>query len=120
MRSGKPALVRFYFDADVLGLAKVLVQVRADVTYPGDPGGTLHRRTRPACPITTTAVKDDVWIPQVASLGWLIITRDSRITRNRGRYQLYATVEPGWWRWLARKPSEPGPSWKRSAVSGEP
>jgi hypothetical protein len=46
MRPGKPAVVRFYFDADVLGLAKVLVQVRAEVTYPGDPGGTLHRRTR--------------------------------------------------------------------------
>jgi hypothetical protein len=37
MRPGKPATVRFYFDADVLGLAKILVQVRADVTYPGDP-----------------------------------------------------------------------------------
>jgi hypothetical protein len=24
-----------------------------------------------------------VWIPQVASLGWLIITRDSRIANNR-------------------------------------
>jgi hypothetical protein len=83
MRPGKPAVVRFYFDADVLGLAKVLVQVRADVTYPGDPGGTLHRRTRPACPITSPAVKDDLWIPQVASLGWLIITRDSRIANNR-------------------------------------
>jgi hypothetical protein len=80
---GKPAAVRFYFDADVLGLAKVLVQVRADVTYPGDPGGTLHRRTRAPCPIMSTAVKDDVWIPQVASLGWLIITRDSRIASNR-------------------------------------
>ena len=75
MRPGKPAVVRFYFDADVLGLAKVLVHVRADVTYPGDPGGTLHRRTRPACPITSPAVKDDLWIPQVASLGWLIHSR---------------------------------------------
>jgi PIN like domain len=83
IRPGKPANVRFYFDADILGLAKVLVQVRPDVTYPGDPGGTLHRRTRPACPIMTTAVKDDVWIPQVASLGWLIITRDSRIPNNQ-------------------------------------
>ena len=42
MRPGRPATVRFYIDADILGLAKVLVQVRADVTYPGDPGGTLH------------------------------------------------------------------------------
>ena len=82
MQSGKPADVRYYLDADILGLAKILVQV-ADVTYPGDPGGTLHRRTRPACPITSTAVKDDVWIPRVASFGWLIITRDSRIANNR-------------------------------------
>jgi hypothetical protein len=27
MPRGKPAAVRFYFDADILGLAKVLVQV---------------------------------------------------------------------------------------------
>jgi hypothetical protein len=92
-RPGNPAVVRFYFDADVLGLAKVLVQVRADVTYPGDPGGTLHRRIRPACPITSTAVKDDVWIPQVASLGWLIITRDSRIASKRA--ELAAVRETG-------------------------
>jgi hypothetical protein len=130
MRPGKPAVVRFYFDADVLGLAKVLVQVRADVTYPGDPGGTLHRRTRPACPITTTAVKDDVWIPHVASLGWLIITRDSRIGRNRA--EIAAVRDSGapmvalagpeavgtWaqlealccqWRALERRFDEPGP-----------
>jgi hypothetical protein len=130
MRPGKPAVVRFYFDADVLGLAKVLVQVRADVTYPGDPGGTLHRRTRPACPITTTAVKDDVWIPQVASLGWLIITRDSRIAINRaeiaavrdGGARMVALAGPEavgtWaqlealrcqWRGLERRLDEPGP-----------
>ena len=35
----KPALVRFYFDADVLGLAKVIDKLRADITYPGDAGG---------------------------------------------------------------------------------
>jgi hypothetical protein len=29
-------MVRFYFDADVLGLAKVMVQLRSYVTYPGD------------------------------------------------------------------------------------
>jgi hypothetical protein len=92
-RPGKPAVVRFYFDADVLGLAKVLVQVRADVTYPGDPGGTLQRRIRRACPITSTAVKDDVWISQVASLGWLIITRDSRIASKRA--ELAAVRETG-------------------------
>jgi hypothetical protein len=117
-RPGKPAVVRFYFDADVLGLAKVLVQVRADVTYPGDPGGTLHRRIRPACPITSTAVKDDVWISQVASLGWLIITRDSRIASKRA--ELAAVRETGA-RMVALpdpKPLAHGRNWKCFAVSG--
>jgi hypothetical protein len=31
----KPAPVQFYIDADVLGLAKILAQIRGDVTYPG-------------------------------------------------------------------------------------
>jgi hypothetical protein len=35
----REAEIRFYVDADLLGLAKILVAVRADVTYPGDPGG---------------------------------------------------------------------------------
>jgi len=82
-RPARPAVVRFYIDADVLGLAKILVQLRSDMTYPGDPGGTLHRKTRPACPIKSPDVKDDVWIPRVAALGWLIITRDSKIADNR-------------------------------------
>jgi PIN like domain len=75
----KPAHVRLYVDADVLGLAKILVQLRSDITYPGDPGGTVHRRERPACPISDTAVPDHVWIREVSGRGWLIITRDSKI-----------------------------------------
>src|SRR6266540_3715274 len=79
----KEATVRFYVDADVLGLAKTLAGLRADVTYPGDPGGQVRRRIRPPCPITSPATKDSVWIPQVTELGWLIITRDSRIQEHR-------------------------------------
>jgi len=79
----RPAVVRFYFDADVLGLAHVVAGLRSDATYPGDPGAVIKRRERPACPIADPAVKDDVWIPQVASLGWLIVTRDSRIQQHR-------------------------------------
>lgn len=78
-RSARPAEVRFYVDADLLGLAKILVQLRPDVTYPGDPGGTLHKRTRLPCPITDPAMKDRHWIPLVAQQNWLIITRDSAI-----------------------------------------
>lgn len=79
----RPAEVRFYFDADVLGLAKVVASLRGDVTYPGDPGATVHKRTRPACPIADSAVPDREWIPAVAKLGWLIVTRDSRIQDHR-------------------------------------
>ncbi len=39
MTKVRPAEIRFYLDADVLGLARVLVQVRSDVTFPGDPAG---------------------------------------------------------------------------------
>ena len=68
--------VRFYVDADLLGLAKVLCQARDDCfTYPGDSGG----RRRPACPIVTVQTPDREWIPRVASEGWIAITRDRRI-----------------------------------------
>jgi len=79
----KPATVSFYFDADVLGLAHVVAGLRSDATYPGDPGAVIKRRERPACPVTDPGTKDDVWIPQVGSLAWLIITRDSRIQQHR-------------------------------------
>jgi PIN like domain len=75
----RPATVRFYFDADVLGVAKVVAALRYDATYPGDPGATIKKRTRPARPVTTPAVRDEVWIPEVARRGWLIITRDRHI-----------------------------------------
>jgi hypothetical protein len=61
----KPADVRFYFDADVLGVAKL----RQDITYPGDPGAVVHRRRRPPCPVTSTAAPDTEWIPVVANAG---------------------------------------------------
>lgn len=72
MSRARLAAVRFYFDADVLGLAHVVAGLRSDATYPGDPGAVIKRRERPACPIADPAARDDVWIPQVATLGWLI------------------------------------------------
>jgi hypothetical protein len=79
----KPADVRFYVDADLLGIAKILAGLRPDITYPGDPGATIHRRQRPACPVASPAVLDTEWIPVVAQAGWLIVTRDSRIQDHR-------------------------------------
>lgn len=81
-REFRPAQVRLYIDADILGLAKLLVQVRNDVTYPGDPGGVVHKRRRPACPITPATLDVD-WLPQVAAQGWLIVTRDRNIQDHR-------------------------------------
>jgi hypothetical protein len=73
------AQVRYYIDADLLGLAKILVAIRSDVTYPSDPGGVIHRRLRAPCPIVDPATVDKEWLPQVAARNWLIITRDRRI-----------------------------------------
>ena len=82
-RRYKAASVRLYFDADVLGLAHVIAGLRPDATYPGDTGGVVLKRLRAPCPISSPATKDHVWIPQVTALGWLIVTRDSRIQEHR-------------------------------------
>jgi hypothetical protein len=65
-RRARPAQVRYYFDANVLGLAKVVSTLRPDVTYPGDPGGEVRKRLRPPCPVEDPATEDLVWIPLVA------------------------------------------------------
>ncbi len=79
----RAAQVRFYVDADILGLGKILGALRNDVTYPGDPGAVLHKRHRAPCPIASPDVLDTDWIPDVAARGWLIVTRDSMIIQNR-------------------------------------
>jgi hypothetical protein len=83
-RPSRPAGVRYYFDADVLGLGKILAGTRTDTTYPGDPGGPVKgRRYRQSCPITNPETDDDIWIPETARQGWLVITRDRAIQDNR-------------------------------------
>ncbi len=75
-----PARIRYYVDADILGLAKLLVQIRTDVTYPADPGGPgRDKRLRPPCPVTTPKTPDEEWLPIVATAGWIAITKDSAI-----------------------------------------
>jgi hypothetical protein len=79
-KRARPARVRYYIDADLLGLAKTLVQIRTDVTYPGDPGGPVKGgRVRDPCTVSDPATLDHIWIPEVARQGWLIITRDRHI-----------------------------------------
>ncbi len=86
-RSKRPATVRYYFDADILGLAKVVAALRADTTYPSDPGGVVGQLVRPACPITLTETPDLEWIPVVAGNGWATITRDAKIHRRPAERQ---------------------------------
>lgn len=43
----------------------------------------MRRHRREPCPVADPSVKDPVWIPQVTGLGWLIVTRDSRIQEHR-------------------------------------
>lgn len=78
----KPAVVRYYFDADILGLGKIVARLRSDSTYPGDVGDVIHKRVRPPCLVASPDTADEVWIPRVAAAGYLIITRDSRIGRR--------------------------------------
>lgn len=79
----KDAEIRFYFDADILGVGKVIATLRSDVTYPGDPGARIGNMRRPPCPIDP-GTKDVAWLPPVAGLGWSIITRDARLLRRPG------------------------------------
>ena len=87
----KPAQVRFYFDSDILGLGKLVSGLRSDCTYPGDSGAIVHKRQRPPCSITSTAVDDTDWIPAVTAQGLVIVTRDSKIQRRHA--ELHAVSE---------------------------
>lgn len=81
--TARPAHVRFYIDADIRGLGIIIGSLRSDVTYPGDPGALIHKRQRPPCTIDARAMLDPDWIAEVAAQGWLIVTRDNRISENR-------------------------------------
>jgi len=91
----RPAKVRYYIDADIRGLAHILVTLRPDVTYAGDPGGTLDKRQRPPCPITSPEALDVDWIPEVARQGWLILTRDGNIQAHRNELASVREHGPG-------------------------
>jgi hypothetical protein len=56
----RAAQVRFYVDADILGLGKILGALRNDVTYPGDPGAVFRKRHRAPC--RSRALMCSTWI----------------------------------------------------------
>lgn len=51
------------------------------MTYPGDPGAMIHKKSRPASPVALGAA-DTAWIPIVSSRRWLIISRDRAIQES--------------------------------------
>ncbi|MER7251802.1 hypothetical protein [Kribbella sp. NPDC000426] len=79
----RESVIRYYLDADILGLAKVLCPLRNDVTCPGDPGAVVHKRERPPCLIADTRTPDTAWLPVAAAQGWLVISRDRNIRENQ-------------------------------------
>lgn len=107
----KPAVVRFYIDQDILGL-KILASLRADITYPGDPGAIIHKRVRPACPIKP-GTHDVDWLPVVAEQGWLIITRDAHIRQHRA--EINAVIEHGA-KMVALASDDAGTTWAQLEV----
>jgi PIN like domain len=100
----------WYFDANTIGLAKVLSLVRRDVTWPGDDGqrGGSARNWLPASPIRETAVKDSIWIPTVTEAGMRIVTRDHRIQTRLLEVQAVRTSKA---RMFAIKAEEPQRAW---------
>lgn len=83
----RPAVVRFYVDADVLGLARVLAALRSDVTFPGDPGAVVRKRQRPPCAVPSAHVPDTDWLPIVGAAGWVVITRDGNIRQHHAEVE---------------------------------
>lgn len=70
--------LRFFVDETDLGLGRALAAARRDVVHPG------HRRV-PDIPLGT---KDPVWIPVVARMGLVLITRDKNIRRRNPERRL--------------------------------
>ena len=80
--------IRFYFDADLIGLGKLLVQVRTDVTYAGDPGGVgIDGRPRPSSPVAPGS-RDVDWISVCAANDWIVITKDRHMATRPAERQL--------------------------------
>ncbi len=64
--------VRFFIDADLLGVGKALAGVRKDVVHPGHP----------RCPLIRAETPDSEWLPVVGDAGWIAISRNKRIRHN--------------------------------------
>jgi hypothetical protein len=69
---------RYFVDENVIGLARALAEARDDVVHPGHPD-------LPDVPLGTL---DPDWIPVVAKLKLVVLTRDKRMRYKPGERQL--------------------------------
>jgi hypothetical protein len=102
----RPAQVRFYIDADILGFGQLVASLRNDVTYPGDPGAQIHKRVRPPCPIRENGAKMVALNQRDASTKW-------------GQLEVFMTQ----WRRIEALAPQPGPFiWRvsRTAMTAIP
>lgn len=126
----KPRSAEWYFDADTIGVGRILAAAGVRATWPGDDGERRGRPDLPPSPTSRTDVGDEVWIEQVTRAGMVIITRDRRISTRTSEvdaviasrakvFALTVTGDNDLWglvrlvatRWLdiERQSIEPGP-----------
>lgn len=75
----RPRSAEWYFDADTIGVGRVLAAAGVRATWPGDDGTRRGRAHLTPSPIDRTDIADEVWIEEVTRAGMTIITRDRRI-----------------------------------------
>lgn len=120
----------WYFDADTIGVGRVLAAAGVLATWPGDDGVRRGRMELLPSPVATTDTADEAWIEQVTNAGMSVITRDRRIATRTSevnavianRAKVFALTVSGdndlWglvrlvatrWPDLERRSREPGP-----------
>lgn len=80
--SESPSGLRWFVDETSLGLGKMLAIARPDVVHPG-------HYNLPAVP---TGTKDEAWMPEVAALGLVVISRDKRIRTKPAELAAFRAV----------------------------
>lgn len=75
--------LRYFVDETSLGVARALAAVRGDVVHPG------HRRI-PNVPVGTP---DPDWMPIIADLGLVAISRDRHIKSKAAELEAYRTLK---------------------------
>lgn len=110
----------YFFDENLLGVARAFDGLRSDVRYPGHP----------ACPEIPHRAEDRTWLPVVGRAGWIVIMRDKKIRTRPGERQALmangvrafcltssgnsssweiASLLMRWWHRIEERANAPGP-----------